>query len=103
MSKRRRFSPQAVDEMNGKELDGKVIYVGRAQKRLERQGELKRKFDQIRRERFQRYQVLKRHTHTHDICCKFLPVVAQKFWKPNSRSLGNVSDSLADKVIFVNQ
>lgn len=49
---------QAVDEMNGKEINGKVLYVGRAQKRLERQGELKRKFDQIKQDRVQRYQVL---------------------------------------------
>lgn len=49
---------QAVDEMNGKEISGKIIYVGRAQKRLERQGELKRKFDQIKQDRIQRYQVL---------------------------------------------
>uniref|UniRef100_A0A3Q3LT93 RRM domain-containing protein n=1 Tax=Mastacembelus armatus TaxID=205130 RepID=A0A3Q3LT93_9TELE len=46
----------AVDEMNGKEINGKIIYVGRAQKRLERQGELKRKFDQIKQDRIQRYQ-----------------------------------------------
>ncbi|XP_046896011.1 embryonic polyadenylate-binding protein-like isoform X3 [Hypomesus transpacificus] len=46
----------AVEEMNGKELNGKVLYVGRAQKRLERQGELKRKFEQIKQERIQRYQ-----------------------------------------------
>ncbi|XP_041801990.1 embryonic polyadenylate-binding protein-like isoform X2 [Chelmon rostratus] len=47
---------KAVDEMNGKEISGKIIYVGRAQKRLERQGELKRKFDQIKQDRIQRYQ-----------------------------------------------
>uniref|UniRef100_A0A665TKD9 Poly(A) binding protein, cytoplasmic 1-like n=1 Tax=Echeneis naucrates TaxID=173247 RepID=A0A665TKD9_ECHNA len=45
-----------LDEMNGKELNGKIIYVGRAQKRLERQGELKRKFEQIKQDRIQRYQ-----------------------------------------------
>lgn len=49
---------QAVDEMNGTELNGKTIYVGRAQKRLERQGELKRKFELIKQDRIQRYQVL---------------------------------------------
>lgn len=49
---------QAVEGMNGKEINGKTIYVGRAQKRLERQGELKRKFDQIKQDRIQRYQVL---------------------------------------------
>ncbi|XP_040903537.1 embryonic polyadenylate-binding protein-like [Toxotes jaculatrix] len=47
---------KAVDEMNGKEINGKIIYVGRAQKRVERQGELKRKFDQIKQDRIQRYQ-----------------------------------------------
>uniref|UniRef100_A0A3Q2Z7F0 Polyadenylate-binding protein n=1 Tax=Hippocampus comes TaxID=109280 RepID=A0A3Q2Z7F0_HIPCM len=47
---------KAVDEMNGKELNGKFLYVGRAQKRLERQGELKRRFDQIKQDRIQRYQ-----------------------------------------------
>ncbi|XP_073326538.1 polyadenylate-binding protein 1-like isoform X1 [Pagrus major] len=47
---------KAVDEMNGKEINGKMVYVGRAQKRLERQGELKRKFDQIKQDRIQRYQ-----------------------------------------------
>ncbi|XP_010782107.1 embryonic polyadenylate-binding protein A-like [Notothenia coriiceps] len=47
---------QAVDDMNGKDINGKTIFVGRAQKRLERQGELKRKFDQIKQDRIQRYQ-----------------------------------------------
>ncbi|KAG7267296.1 LOW QUALITY PROTEIN: hypothetical protein CRUP_000294, partial [Coryphaenoides rupestris] len=47
---------KAVEEMNGKDLDGKVLYVGRAQKRTERQGELKRKFDRIKLDRIQRYQ-----------------------------------------------
>ncbi|XP_034552496.1 LOW QUALITY PROTEIN: embryonic polyadenylate-binding protein-like [Notolabrus celidotus] len=47
---------KAVDEMNGKDLSGKILFVGRAQKRLERQGELKRKFDQIKQDRIQRYQ-----------------------------------------------
>ncbi|XP_048874353.1 polyadenylate-binding protein 1-like isoform X2 [Brienomyrus brachyistius] len=47
---------KAVEQMNGKELSGKVIYVGRAQKRLERQGELKRKFEQMKQERLHRYQ-----------------------------------------------
>ncbi|KAM4610101.1 polyadenylate-binding protein 1-like [Polymixia lowei] len=47
---------KAVEEMNGKELNGKVLYVGRAQKRMERQGELKRKFDLIKQDRMQRYQ-----------------------------------------------
>ncbi|KAM9475350.1 polyadenylate-binding protein 1-like isoform 2-T2 [Clarias gariepinus] len=47
---------KAVAEMNGKELNGQVLYVGRAQKRLERQSELKRKFEQIKQERLNRYQ-----------------------------------------------
>ncbi|KAM4034024.1 embryonic polyadenylate-binding protein-like [Anomaloglossus baeobatrachus] len=47
---------RAVAEMNGKELNGRMLYVGRAQKRVERQSELKRRFEQIKQERISRYQ-----------------------------------------------
>ncbi|XP_009997085.1 PREDICTED: polyadenylate-binding protein 1-like [Chaetura pelagica] len=47
---------KAVADMNGKEINGRLVYVGRAQKRLERQSELKRKFEQIKQERVSRYQ-----------------------------------------------
>ncbi|KAM3858376.1 polyadenylate-binding protein 1A-like [Diretmus argenteus] len=47
---------RAVDEMNGKEFNGKLIYVGRAQKKVERQTELKRKFEQMKQDRMTRYQ-----------------------------------------------
>ncbi|KAF1411811.1 Polyadenylate-binding protein 1, partial [Spheniscus magellanicus] len=47
---------KAVDEMNGKELNGKQIYVGRAQKKVERQTELKHKFEQMKQDRITRYQ-----------------------------------------------
>ncbi|NWR33731.1 EPAB protein, partial [Tachuris rubrigastra] len=46
----------AVADMNGKEINGRLVYVGRAQKRLERQSELRRKFEQIKQERVSRYQ-----------------------------------------------
>ncbi|KAM4649917.1 polyadenylate-binding protein 1-like isoform 3-T3 [Amazona ochrocephala] len=47
---------KAVADMNGKEINGRTVYVGRAQKRLERQSELKRKFEQMKQERVSRYQ-----------------------------------------------
>ncbi|NXU52588.1 EPAB protein, partial [Turnix velox] len=47
---------KAVADMNGKEINGRMVYVGRAQKRLERQSELKRRFEQIKQERVSRYQ-----------------------------------------------
>ncbi|CAH7013204.1 Pabpc2 [Phodopus roborovskii] len=47
---------KAVDEMNGKELNGKHIYVGRAQKKVDRHTELKRKFEQVTQDRSIRYQ-----------------------------------------------
>ncbi|KAL4839485.1 hypothetical protein H8958_002680 [Nasalis larvatus] len=46
---------KAVDEMNGKELNGKQIYVGRAQKKVKRQTELKRKFEQMKQDGITRY------------------------------------------------
>lgn len=48
---------QAVDHMNGKDVRGQQLYVGRAQKRAERQSELKRRFEQMKQERQSRYQV----------------------------------------------
>ncbi|KAJ6665659.1 hypothetical protein lerEdw1_002029 [Lerista edwardsae] len=50
------LSVKAVEEMNGKEINGRLVYAGRAQKRIERQSELKRKFEQLRQERVSRYQ-----------------------------------------------
>jgi polyadenylate-binding protein len=47
---------KAVEEMNTKEVDGKEIYVGRAQKKAERQAELKEKFERMKMERINRYQ-----------------------------------------------
>uniref|UniRef100_A0AAQ6IHU0 PABP n=1 Tax=Anabas testudineus TaxID=64144 RepID=A0AAQ6IHU0_ANATE len=49
---------KAVDDMNGKELNGRQVYVGRAQKKGERQNELKRKFEQMKQDRMTRYQVM---------------------------------------------
>lgn len=51
------FSAQAVMDMNGKEVRGRLLYVGRAQKRVERQNELKRKFEQMKQDRLNRYHV----------------------------------------------
>ena len=42
--------------MNGKEIEGKKIYAGRAQKKSERQQELRARFEQLRQERINRYQ-----------------------------------------------
>uniref|UniRef100_A0A671V734 Polyadenylate-binding protein n=1 Tax=Sparus aurata TaxID=8175 RepID=A0A671V734_SPAAU len=47
---------KAVDDMNGKEMNGRQVYVGRAQKKGERQNELKRKFEQMKQDRMTRYQ-----------------------------------------------
>lgn len=47
---------QAVEELNGKDIDGRELYVGRAQKKAERQAELKEKFERMKLERINRYQ-----------------------------------------------
>jgi len=47
---------KAVDEKNGEELNGKPMFVGRAQKKSERMAELKDKFDKIKLERINKYQ-----------------------------------------------
>eukprot|EP00958_Prasinococcus_capsulatus_P017407 scaffold1960_cov332-Prasinococcus_capsulatus_cf.AAC.5 len=47
---------KAVDELNGKSIAGKEWYVGRAQKKAERQAELKAKFEAERKERLDKLQ-----------------------------------------------
>lgn len=47
---------KAVDDMNNLELEGHVIFVGRAQKKAERHAELKERFERIKMERMTRYQ-----------------------------------------------
>jgi len=46
----------AVDSLNGKELEGAEVYVGRAQKKSEREKELKSMFEKLKRERMSKYQ-----------------------------------------------
>ena len=45
-----------MESLNGLEMGGKLMYAGRAQKRAERQSELKDKFEKIKMERINRYQ-----------------------------------------------
>ncbi len=46
---------QAVDEMNGKLVNGRSVYVNRAQKKKERQMELHRRYEAEKMERYNRY------------------------------------------------
>jgi len=46
----------AVTEMSGKEFRGKILYAGKAQKKSERETELRHKFEQLRIERLNKYQ-----------------------------------------------
>lgn len=47
---------KAVQEYNGKEIDGNMLYAGRAQKKTERINELKKRYEQLRLERYNRFQ-----------------------------------------------
>ena len=47
---------KAVEELNGAEMFGRTLYVGRAQKKAERQMELKKKFEELKQERQSKYQ-----------------------------------------------
>lgn len=46
----------AVNEMNEKEVGGRNLFVGRAQKKNERQAQLKKYFEQMKAERMHKYQ-----------------------------------------------
>jgi polyadenylate-binding protein len=47
---------KAVEEMNDKEISGKKLFVGRAQKRYEREEELKKQYEAARIEKMNKYQ-----------------------------------------------
>ncbi|KAF7999704.1 polyadenylate-binding protein [Metschnikowia aff. pulcherrima] len=47
---------KAVDELNGTEINGQKIYVGRAQKKRERVEELKKQYETTRLEKLSKYQ-----------------------------------------------
>ncbi|XP_045151429.1 polyadenylate-binding protein 1-like [Echinops telfairi] len=55
---------QAVKMVHGKEVSGQVLYAGRAQKRIERHNELKRRFEQMKQDRLNRYQVMTEGSHS---------------------------------------
>lgn len=46
---------KAVEAMNGKEVNGRQIYVGRAQKKAERQAELRKKFEEEKAQRMNKW------------------------------------------------
>ncbi|EME27649.1 poly(A) binding / translation initiation factor [Galdieria sulphuraria] len=47
---------KAVEELNGRDFEGKSLYVGRAQKKAEREAELRRKAENKRAEILKKYQ-----------------------------------------------
>jgi polyadenylate-binding protein len=47
---------KAVDELNGKDFQGQELYVGRAQKKHEREEELRRSYEAARQEKASKYQ-----------------------------------------------
>lgn len=49
---------RAVEELNGKKINDKELYVGRAQKKSEREMELKRRFEQSMKDAADKYQGL---------------------------------------------
>lgn len=46
---------KAVDALNGKEINGRQLYVGRAQKKAERQAELRKKYEEQKAQRMNKY------------------------------------------------
>lgn len=46
---------KAVEAMNGKDINGRQLYVGRAQKKAERQAELRKKFEEQKAQRMNKY------------------------------------------------
>ncbi|KAI5075137.1 hypothetical protein GOP47_0009213 [Adiantum capillus-veneris] len=101
---------KAVESLNGKRIDDKEWYVGRAQKKAEREAELKAKFEQVRKERVEKFQgvnlYIKNIEDTIDdeklkeIFSEFGLVLSCKVMKtPQGHSMGSgfVSFSMSDE------
>lgn len=58
----------AVNNYNGQDMNGKTLYVGRAQKKGERQAELKKKFDLMKMERISRTHGVNLYIKNLDDC-----------------------------------
>lgn len=59
---------RAVNEMNNIDMNNKTLYVGRAQKKGERQAELKKKFDQMKMDRINRTHGVNLYIKNLDDC-----------------------------------
>lgn len=59
---------EAVAQLNGKDNNGKTLYVGRAQKKGERQAELKKRFDMMKMERITRTHGVNLYIKNLDDC-----------------------------------
>ncbi|XP_062520500.1 polyadenylate-binding protein 1-B-like isoform X2 [Corticium candelabrum] len=57
---------RAVEEMNGKEINGRVIYAGQPQKQAERMNELRSRFELMKMERMKRFQGVNLYIKTLD-------------------------------------
>ncbi|XP_060526485.1 polyadenylate-binding protein 4-like [Cylas formicarius] len=89
---------RAVEAANGTDYDGKQLYVGRAQKKAERVSLLRKKFDQIRFERFDKLQganvYVKNLDDTftdaklHQVFAGFGTITSAKVMTENGRSKG---------------
>lgn len=88
----------AVNALNGKDMNGKTLYVGRAQKKGERQAELKKKFDLMKMERISRTHGVNLYIKNLDDCIdderlrkEFAPygtITSAKVMMEDSRSKG---------------
>ncbi|XP_071965954.1 polyadenylate-binding protein 1-A-like [Antedon mediterranea] len=47
---------KATEDLNNTDIEGRLLYVGRAQKKAERQAELKQKYERLKAERINRFQ-----------------------------------------------
>lgn len=45
-----------MQAINGTDINGKIVFAGRAQKKMERQAELKERFEKLKTERVGRFQ-----------------------------------------------
>ncbi|KAK1728433.1 hypothetical protein CaCOL14_012831 [Colletotrichum acutatum] len=98
---------KAVDDLNGKDFKGQDLYVGRAQKKHEREEELRKSYEAARMEKANKYQGVNLYIKNLDdevddeklrqLFADFGPITSAKVMRDNATDSGNEDEGSSEE------
>ncbi|KAJ0138797.1 Polyadenylate-binding protein, cytoplasmic and nuclear, partial [Colletotrichum tanaceti] len=98
---------KAVDDLNGKDFRGQDLYVGRAQKKHEREEELRKSYEAARMEKANKYQGVNLYIKNLDddvddeklrqLFADFGPITSAKVMRDNATDSGNEDEGSSEE------